>query len=255
MQVWTFTQRTCRAASILCLLGLLLGSGLVVSHQGEPISISAKSERIELGPSASYFEDTSSAITPIQAWRLYRDNRFKQPKSPSLQFGYSSSAQWIAIPLRNLENNPLGKLLEVRYAPLDEIQVYLQSKRTENPRLIGELGDRLPYDQRPISARYYILPFEVPNTQRSTLIIRVRTQSSLTVPLFLSDPVSIYERDHDVQLGQGIFYGVSIALVLYNLFLFLSTRKFIYFPYIVYVLGYTLFMASLDGYLYQLWPN
>jgi two-component system, sensor histidine kinase LadS len=54
----------------------------------------------------------------------------------------------------------------------------------------------------------------------------------------------------------GIYYGVLIVMMPYNLFLFFSVRDVSYFYYIFYVVFVSLYQAGIDGLAFQfLWPR
>ena len=57
-------------------------------------------------------------------------------------------------------------------------------------------------------------------------------------------------------LGLGIYFGTMGVMVLYNLFVFFSTREVNYLYYVFYVASIALFFSSLSGIAYQyLWPT
>jgi diguanylate cyclase (GGDEF)-like protein len=54
----------------------------------------------------------------------------------------------------------------------------------------------------------------------------------------------------------GLFYGLVVALVLYNLMLFVAVRDRTYLYYVVYAASFGLFLFGYDGLAYQyLWPE
>jgi diguanylate cyclase (GGDEF)-like protein len=78
----------------------------------------------------------------------------------------------------------------------------------------------------------------------------------LTVPLTLWRPEAFAARDRDVQLLLGLFYGLAMALVFYNLMLFFAVQDRTYAYYVLYAAVFGLFLFSYDGLAYQyLWPE
>lgn len=222
------------------------------THSSHTVDIELAAKRTALREYVVFKEDTSnqSVQSILQA---FTNGEFDTPDSPSLQFGYRKSTIWLAFKLANTSEQRQNVFLEARYAPLDNVNFYV----FENGKLATEanFGDKLPYDSRVIKARNYILPLEVPAKTTYTVLVSAKSTSSLSIPLYLSDNNSLYEFEHDSQVALGLFYGISFGLFFYNIFLFFSTRNIIYFQYVTYIAGYTLFMASLDGFLYRLWPD
>jgi len=86
--------------------------------------------------------------------------------------------------------------------------------------------------------------------------LRLESHSVLTAPLTLWRPEAFAERDRDVQLVLGLFYGLALALVLYNLMLFSAVRDRTYLIYVLYATAFGLFLFGYDGLAYQyLWPE
>jgi diguanylate cyclase (GGDEF)-like protein len=76
------------------------------------------------------------------------------------------------------------------------------------------------------------------------------------VPIAIYSDHAFLETHQRSQLGLGIYYGVLIGLLLYNLLIFVSVRDRSYPYYVGYVALFGLGLACLNGISYQiLWPN
>ena len=111
------------------------------------------------------------------------------------------------------------------------------------------------YNDRPVSSRNHIAPLELKPNSRYQVLVRVKSGGSIIVPMYLSTSRSLFEHEHFSQLIMGMFYRLALGMIIYNFFLFIITRQAIYLQYVLYALGYSLNMASLDGLLHQFWPN
>ncbi|WP_391557024.1 7TM diverse intracellular signaling domain-containing protein [Robertmurraya sp.] len=59
-----------------------------------------------------------------------------------------------------------------------------------------------------------------------------------------------------MQTLHGIFYGIMLAMIIYNSFLFLSLREKSYLYYILFIIGFTLMQSIWDGFAFQwLWGD
>lgn len=86
--------------------------------------------------------------------------------------------------------------------------------------------------------------------------LRVQTRSVLTVPAYLWGPDALVTADRDAQLGYGLFYGLVIALFLYNLMLFAALRDRVYLGCVLYVAAFGISLGTFDGLAFQyLWPE
>jgi PAS domain S-box-containing protein len=210
--------------------------------------------RVYLGDVMQVYEDELARMTLADIQKLHANGLMATPANKTLQYGYRASAIWFTVDINNTSDHKVSNNLEIRYPPLDSIHVFLLD---EQGSLIKELqlGDRIPYNQRTVQSRIHIAPLSFDANTHYRLFVRVQSESSLMIPMYLSSADAHYEYEHFQQIALGMFYGLALGLFFYNLFLFLIIRDVVYVYYIAYVLGYTLFMGAIDGILYQFWPE
>ena len=220
----------------------------------ESLTPNNKDYRVYLGGRMVLLTDESGNLSWKKVWQQYHQGQVTEKALDSLQYGYSSAALWFAVPVSNSHNIQLRTNLEVRYPPLDRIDVYLVSD-VGNLVSHSVLGDRIPYHKRPVESRVHIAPLILEPGTDYHLLVRVQSKSSLLIPMYLSSFDAQYQHEHYQQIAMGMFYGLALGLFFYNFFLFIIIKDIVYLYYITYVAGYTLFMATIDGLLYQFWPN
>ena len=117
-------------------------------------------------------------------------------------------------------------------------------------------GDTFPFEQRSIRYRHPNFWLDLPSGQPVELLVRVQSQSSMQVPLFLYTPAAFAELSRDGQLGIGIYYGILLALFFYNLVLWLVLRDGSYFWYLFHISAFGLVLFTLNGLGFEyLWPH
>ncbi len=219
----------------------------------EQISIDSQEFRIKLNKQVRYLEDPEGTLSPETALEKFNADEFRQHQGSSLQFGYTQSVYWVGFRLQNQLPGSHKHLLEVRYPPLDHISVYLIKDNQTIAEYTG--GDRIPFHDRHYETRFHLFPLKLTEPGEYQVLMRFDTDSSYSLPLILSSDTTYIETDHYEQVIMGIYYGICVGLFAYNLFLFFTIREKIYLKYIAYVFCHGLFMASLDGLLYQFWPD
>ena len=177
-----------------------------------------------------------------------------QSTSDVPSFGFNEAAHWFRFSINNNSSTRKKALLEVGYPVLDYLDFYL----IHNNQLIDRYrtGDKIRFNQRRINHRNFIYGLELEIFGEYELLIRVQTNGSLQLPISIWHPEKFWSSDQSFMMGQGLFFGMMIVMVLYNFFLFLSIRDYDYLIYIVSVISYAIFQASLHGFAFQyLWPN
>lgn len=208
-------------------------------------------DHYSLGIDIEYIEDTKNNLNLEDV----KSNTLQWTKSEveNISLGYTDSSYWFHITLENANTYIQSRFLEIGYPVLDYIEVHIENSYG-NKHLI--LGDKLPFSDRPIKHRNFIIPIDLPASGIIDIYIKVDTTSSMQVPIFLWKEIKLLESDQTQMLSLGLYYGTMLVMVIYNLFVFFSVRESNYLHYVLYVACMTGFLASLNGISYQyLWPE
>ena len=139
------------------------------------------------------------------------------------------------------------------YALLDDISFY----RLHDNEVLETIftGDQRQFSNRPIQHRIFLFP--IPKSDKAQdIIIKVRSTSAIQLPLKLWPEKSFFEYDQFRFAEHGLYYGIVLVMVLYNLFLFIRLRDSAYAFYVLYVLTFALAQMALTGVSYQfIWPD
>ncbi|MCG8671524.1 MAG: ATP-binding protein [Pseudomonadales bacterium] len=175
------------------------------------------------------------------------------PSDPP-EFGYTTQIAWVKFSISNLLTVEQPIFLELKYPLLDKIHLY--QIRSDGLRTFPIQGDMQAFKERLVNHRNITFPIDLSAGQVDTLVFRVESTSSLTIPIEIYSETGFREESIKEGIIQGIFYGILLVMLIYNLFLFFSTRISNYLLYVIYVLTFLLLQASLSGYAFQLfWPD
>jgi diguanylate cyclase (GGDEF)-like protein len=220
----------------------------------DPVNLVEGTEAYPLGLSLSYFEDRDGR----QSLDEVRSGDVCHPFTPSQEavpnFSFTSSPYWFQFSLTNESSTVKNWLLESQYPLLDNINVYLIYS---DGRVVTKRGgDKLPFDKREVKHRNVMFDVPLAMGESVQIYVKVRTESSMQVPLVLRSHDSLFAKDHEEQYILGIYYGILVALLLYNLLVFTATRDINYLYFVWYVGAWTLFQISLNGLAFEyLWPD
>lgn len=179
-----------------------------------------------------------------------------QPMNPDkLTFGYTHSVYWFRLDFKNTSKDSHQRLLAVNYPVIDYIDLYT-NKNQSNDWQLQQLGDKYPYSERLVNNRNFVIPIDLAAGESIQLVFRVETSSSMQFPLTLWQEQSFSDVSQLQMFGMGLYYGIMLVMVLYNLFIFFAIRETNYLYYVLYVACLALFFSSLQGLSFQyLWPN
>jgi GGDEF domain-containing protein len=238
----------------LAICALLLACWPIVTAASAPARIGPDSTYLPLAPQTTYLHDASGTATVDDALLQAAAGGFAPLPNGDASFGFQTGAFWFRVNVENTNPREQRWLLVQQYALSDRIDVYARYPDGRTVHHIG--GDTFPFEQRSIRYRHPNFWLDLPTGQQVDLLVRVQSQSSMQVPLFLYTPAAFAELSRDGQLGIGIYYGILLALFFYNLVLWLVLRDGSYFWYLFHISAFGLVLFTLNGLGFEyLWPH
>lgn len=165
--------------------------------------------------------------------------KFKRNKVQVPNFGYSSSAFWIRLNIKNNLKKKRQWLLSLNIFYQDNIQLF---KKIKGRWVVETIGDTFPASQRKIDLRPFI--FEIIPSIDETLFLRVKSpEGAGEIDLSLSTPIVMAETQSKLNLFYGLFFGLILSMAIYNFFIFFISREmgFLYYIFL------HLFFRACDG--------
>lgn len=224
----------------------------VIGITDHRITVQADRSRYDAGAQASYLEDTNHLLTVDDFLAHPADFNWRPGRSTTPNFGYTHSAIWLHFTLTGLDD-PSDWLLEIGYPLLDDVQIVM----VDRGRVVQvtHTGDLLDFAARPFNHRLFVVP--LPRMRATTLdvYLRVVTRGTMEIPVTLWRNSAFWKKEQQVLVVKGIYAGLILVMVLYNLFIYLAVKEPSYLYYVCYAFFILLFQVSLDGMAYQfLWP-
>ncbi len=179
-------------------------------------------------------DDVRAADAPFSASLTRRD----------LSFGYVQGVIWLRLPLQSDASETRIWRLELNYASLDEVRLYdIGADGVRESRS----GDTVPYAERSIGHRYPVFEIVLQPGEQRTLYLRVDSRGSMTLSGELMSLRDFEQHSQNGYLVHAIYFGVLIALGLYNLLLFLALRERPFLNYVLFMFAFALSVLSLNG--------
>ena len=246
--VMRWTHRCWRLVAML----LLAVSGGV--HAGQPLALDANMSAVPLSSSISYRHDALASDGVSQAFKRAQEAQFALLPNGNPSLGFQEGAYWFHLTVVNRDPEELRWILVQEYALSDNLDLYV---RYPDGRVVHQSsGDHVPFGSRYIRYRHPNFRIDLPHGQPVEVLLRVQSQSSMQVPLVLYTPRAFAELLRDAQFSTGLYYGIVLALMIYNLVLWLMLRDSGYFWYLWHISAFGLVLFTLNGYGFEyLWPE
>ena len=209
-------------------------------------TFSDQNPKILLGPTMQYFIDQSGAMSIEDVVSVEANKRFNNIDVETPTFGLTDTAYWFRLGLRyEGSQQELIKELEISNALLATIDLYEIDPPFRTRHVQGGLAR--PLTAPDIMSRNFISRLHFTKGQTKWVYFKIGGNSVLNVPAYLWD---IDMRRHKAETEMvvfGMYYGLMGVMLLYNLFLFISTRFKSYFFYLGYLGFIIMSMLSNDG--------
>lgn len=227
---------------------------LSTAHASNLVSADHDLTSINVAKRFYYIEDPHHSLTPSIIKRELYTLPWKKLQDEEPNFGYNPASHWFWLEVENESVGHVDWLLEISYPILDEIDVHVFLDNGEH--LIWRSGDTIDFNRRPIEHHNHVFPIHLDTLQQADILILVQSAGSIQVPATLWGKDSFYQEQQLDSLLYGIFLGLFIVMILYNLFLYISVKDNSYLFYVLFASCFVLFFMSLSGYgYYYLWPD
>lgn len=172
-------------------------------------------------------------------------------KHHAIVFGYQKGACWFHFRLDNASAESLDLILNLNYPVLDSVELFTPGAK--QPYL--QMGDSLPFAQRPIATRAYVIPLQLDAGKSQDYFLRIASTSSMNVPLTLSSTQNYIGQHETSEWIHGAGFGITIGLIVYHLFLWLAVRERIYRFYVFYMGSALFYILCFEGMAFEIWPT
>jgi two-component sensor histidine kinase len=230
----------------------IIAVALVLLFQSAPLDAQDEAKVYSLVPKeigtdvTSYVFYSEHAINPTQD-RPFSPSQlgpFTLNKKRSLSFGYSSSNFWLRFAISNPGPTARDLAIIIDYPLLDEIVFYDPSGDGYEETISG---DSEPFSKRWVRYRNFAYPTRIEGGETKTYYMRVKSTSTLSVPLQIWDVDAFKEHAIGEGPALGFYFGCMTAILFYNIFIYISTRSQAYLSYLVFILSSTVLYLAWGG--------
>jgi hypothetical protein len=223
----------------------------VCNAQGVPaVAISDVSKNYLITTGVEYIEDPTHTLSFAD---VAGKTEFKVWPEGIPNFEITKSAYWLRIKLKN-ETGRNKFMLRISSATVDSIAFFELQPDSSVKTLTT--GAAFPFTFREKMSSDYIFNITLHPGTEKYVYLKVSSSSPLVLPMSAGSNLAISDSDKYKDIFWGMYIGLMLAMLLYNCFVFITTRDNSYLFYIAYVLAVILAQITPSGYGFQLvWPN
>jgi hypothetical protein len=197
------------------------------------------------------FEDTSSSVSfdKIRS----SPQLFSRPVNFEPLDYHPESTYWVRLDLKIPTNLSSLWLLEFYDQTIDSIVVY-QPTREGYKTLV--MGDQMPFEAKHFQHKNFQVPIHRGEDDYQTYYFRIKSHSYADIRVAVRTVNRFVQYALNEYLVYGVFYGMILIIILYNLLIYTAIREIKYLYYTFYIVSVGIYAMCVDGIAYQyIWPN
>jgi serine phosphatase RsbU (regulator of sigma subunit) len=248
----------CRSlAGVAVILVLMTCGGIPGPAAAAPaetiLQLTPDKDRYFLGPYLAYLEDPQKKLTIDEVSSPKMSARFVQHAGKILNLGLNSSAHWIRFSVDAFKDQTAQRTWLLYFDwpnRIDYATLYIP-KFPDGGWFTKEVGRILPsgLDPQPSTPTAFLPPESF--IQTVTFYLRVESSEAKHLPLQILTDEAYQSVSRGRSLWFGIYYGIMLAMFLYNLILLISLRELNRFYYLMYLLFIGLLFLKSNGLLWE----
>ena len=198
-----------------------------------------------IGKDIELLTDSDSSIGLSEA---VSSKSFVKSEKQFPNLSISSNSYWIRFKIRDADLKSLSIILlqptidHVEFFQLDSQNRIIQSNIS---------GTRLPYAARLIDNQSYVYNIKQDGEEVANFYLKVHSGKQLILPIYIGTRDQIQKITISRDMLFGVYVGIIVTMLLYNLFIYSTVQDKNYLYYVVYLFFVLLTQASLEGYLFR----
>ncbi len=209
-------------------------------------------ENYQIGSDLEILVDSNSILSLTD---VLESSDFKSSSSAVPNLGIMPFASvWAKIILKN-QTDVSNLILQVNQPIIDEVEFYAYDER-QKKYSVTKMGEYQSFSIRKYITPEYLFDLSINKNETKVYYLKIKSKENIQLPISVGTPLSLFNTSVLKNLASGVYIGIMLAMMLYNLFIYITVRDKSYLYYAAYIIIILLTQTTLQGYPFQfLWPN
>jgi signal transduction histidine kinase len=204
-----------------------------------------KGELEVVGDKIEILIDSNSNI-PLEA--AVKSTQYKKSTSQFPNLMITPFSYWLRF---TITNNSWATALAVHVGQpmIDHIDFYqLNNNKVVKSNHSGQFTN---FSTRPINVQTFMYPITLQRGESSTIYFYVSSGKQMVMPIYVGTEEQVRESAVNKDISFGLYVGIILVMLLYNLFVYFTVRDKNYLYYVLYLAVVLLTQACMEGYLFR----
>jgi signal transduction histidine kinase len=207
--------------------------------------IDFKGEKILIIDNIGIIRDAENKISAID---IFKSPAAFKSQQGQLNLDHTDEVIWTYFEVSNQQNDS-NLCIRIDHPLLDSISLFtLNLDGTVTEIKCNILDD---FDKRPFPSVMIILPFQLQKGSVKKIVVRFRSTEQMILPVQIDKISNVRSYSNTRDIIYGIFIGIVIVMLFYNLFIYTITRDRSYLYYVIYIFFIGVSQITLSGHTHQ----
>lgn len=197
----------------------------------------------------SYLVDPSGDLTIDDVSGSYYKDKFIPSPGIARNFGYTDATYWLRFRVSNRSERFTSWILQAEFIWHSLLELYIPDG--SGGYIVERTGHKLSLQDQDIKHSKLLFDFPVDRGGEATFYLKIHSGEAMILDFTILSYDKFIAEDHENQLLYGLFYGVLIIMMLYNLVYFFFSREVVFIYYAAWVLFLMLHQLQANGLYYE----
>ena len=238
--------------SKLCLIILLFLciNSFLYGQEITTVAFSDQQEEMNIGKNVWIMVDSTEKMNIKD---VINSEKFESNNEDVPTFWFTSATIWFKFKIKNNSSNE-DLLLKVGAPLIDETALFYADDH--NQWHSTKIGQTSNFYERKYKQPEYIYDLNLKPEKENTFYLSIKSHDQIQVPLHIMTANKLFTSFTTYNFVFGIYCGVMIIMILYNLFVYFTVKDKSYLYYVLYIIAVTLTQTTFQGYTFKyLWPS
>ncbi|MFY8020307.1 MAG: sensor histidine kinase [Bacteroidia bacterium] len=226
-----------------CILILLLLFAAPI--YGQQVNLDFKGEKKLIIEDLKIARDAQGSYR-VQDFFLHADSI--QSEQAKLNLDHTDEIIWTWFDLTNL-NADSNLCIRIDHPLLDSISLFYYDQDSNLIQKNCFLNQA--FSERVFPSVMIVLPFHLASNHSNRFVLRIRSSEQMILPIQLDRVEAVRSYSNYRDMIYGIFVGIVLVMLFYNLFIYFSTKETSYLYYVVYIFFIGISQITLSGHTHQ----
>lgn len=192
-----------------------------------------------------YFQQVDDHTGKLTIYDVLKNNDFQNGKSVLPSINMSNSVVWLKVVLRNKTQQPYIPI-SISSSVVDHFDMYYV--KAISPSVVHIAARESNFNTGYFTSKATVINCTISPDSIKTIYLRIQSNSPGVVPIEFKSADIYWESGNSNKTAFGIFTGIVLIMIFYNLLLFFIVKDKSYLYYVSYVVFFSLSQAFIRGY-------